>query len=143
MLDRAQWNSTQRSAAISEVVTAASALLRAAGDHVRCEPFCIAFRTFLLYIIVFLQGFYAGKSTYVSAGYRNPVRFFVEWLAIYATGSTSYTSNVKDKNTCDDLGGEQNVYVYTWQADPHTGTYYCYRSSVDVYQVNSPAFRIQ
>ncbi|KAK6034886.1 WHEP-TRS domain protein [Cooperia oncophora] len=89
------------------------------------------------------SGFFAGKSTYVSAGYRNPIRFFVEWLAIYATGSTSYTSNVKDKTTCDDLGGEQNVYVYTWQADPHTGTYYCYRSSVDVYQVNSPAFRIQ
>ncbi|KAK6036525.1 Nicastrin [Cooperia oncophora] len=37
MLDRAQWNSTQRSAAISEVTIAASALLRAAGDHVRLD----------------------------------------------------------------------------------------------------------
>ncbi|VDO56780.1 unnamed protein product [Haemonchus placei] len=181
MLDRAQWNSTQRSIAISQVAIAASALVRAAGDHVDSMevvsnrhlvplihpiPFFPIFKRILFImrskramgsrtmakyeilnqyykdeeqIFITFLGFYAGKSTYVSAGYRNPVRFFVEWLAIYATGSTSYTSNVKDKNTCDDLGGDQNVYVYTWQADPQTGAFYCYRSSVDVYQVNSPA----
>uniref|UniRef100_A0A7I4XZ02 Nicastrin n=1 Tax=Haemonchus contortus TaxID=6289 RepID=A0A7I4XZ02_HAECO len=170
MLDRAHWNSTQRSIAISQVTIAASALVRAAGDHVQLdigqklalqvdkefintlfECFidspdwftCDYFKRLNGGRLKPSSGFYAGKSTYVSAGYRNPVRFFVEWLAIYATGSTSYTSNVKDKNTCDDLGGDQNVYVYTWQADPQTGTFYCYRSSVDVYQVNSPAFRIK
>ncbi|WKX91231.1 hypothetical protein Q1695_009790 [Nippostrongylus brasiliensis] len=169
MLDFARWNSSQRSAAESEVAIASSALLRAAADHVRLDDGqklairidkefikklfeCFVYSSDWFsceYLNRINEGrlkkssaFYTGKSTYVSAGYRNPLRFFLEWLAIYATGSTSYTSNVKDKNTCDDLGGNQNVYIYSWQADPDTGAHYCYRSSVDVYQVNSPAFRI-
>uniref|UniRef100_A0A158P8U2 Nicastrin n=1 Tax=Angiostrongylus cantonensis TaxID=6313 RepID=A0A158P8U2_ANGCA len=163
MLDRVQWNATQRSTAFSEVIIAASAVLRAAMDHVRLpaaqkptikidSEFCFIDSSdwFSCEFFNRINGgrfkpsseFYSGKSTYVSAGYRNPIRFFVEWLAIYATGSTAHTSNVKDKKTCDDLGKDQNVYLFTWQADPITGTYYCYRTSMIVHQVNSPAFRI-
>ncbi|KAE9421747.1 hypothetical protein Angca_007261 [Angiostrongylus cantonensis] len=169
MLDRVQWNATQRSTAFSEVIIAASAVLRAAMDHVRLpaaqkptikidsefvqslfECFIDSSDWFSCEFFNRINGgrfkpsseFYSGKSTYVSAGYRNPIRFFVEWLAIYATGSTAHTSNVKDKKTCDDLGKDQNVYLFTWQADPITGTYYCYRTSMIVHQVNSPAFRI-
>ncbi|VDM53257.1 unnamed protein product [Angiostrongylus costaricensis] len=157
MLDRVEWNATQRLAAISEVIIAASAVLRAAMDHVRLPAVHSLFECFIDSSDWFsceffdrINGgrfkpsseFYSGKSTYVSAGYRNPIRFFVEWLAIYATGSTAHTSNVKDKKTCDDLGKDQNVYLFTWQADPITGSYYCYRTSMIVHQVNSPAFRI-
>ncbi|KAL6731792.1 hypothetical protein Aduo_002621 [Ancylostoma duodenale] len=169
ILDRAQWAPAQRSAAITEVLVAASAMLRAAADHVGLDAaqqmaldidkdfVTSLFECFIDEPDWFkcdffnkLNGgrfkastaFYSGKSSYVSAGYRNPVRFFVEWLTTYAAGSTSYTSNVKDEKTCDDLGKDQNVYVYTWQADPKTGAYYCYRTSMGAYTVSSPAFRI-
>ncbi|EYC28286.1 hypothetical protein Y032_0008g76 [Ancylostoma ceylanicum] len=170
ILDRAQWTSAQRSAAITEVLVAASAMLRAAADHVGLDTaqqmaldidkdfVTSLFECFIDEPDWFkcdffnkLNGgrfkastaFYSGKSSYVSAGYRNPVRFFVEWLTTYAAGSTSYTSNVKDEKTCDDLGKDQNVYVYTWQADPRSGAYYCYRTSMGAYTVSSPAFRIE
>ncbi|KJH51642.1 Nicastrin [Dictyocaulus viviparus] len=169
ILDRAQWNVSQRSTAVSEVIVAASAILRVAADYVRLDAAqkqalkidsefvhsliecfidsadwfsCEFFNRINSGRFKPSSAFYSGKSTYVSAGYRNPLRFFVEWLATYAIGSVSYTSNVKDKKTCDDLGKDQNVYVYTWQADPRTGEYHCYRTPLDIHQVNSPAFRI-
>ncbi|KAK6731736.1 hypothetical protein RB195_007915 [Necator americanus] len=170
ILDRAQWTSGQRSAAITEIVIAARAMLNAAADHVgldtaqkmaldidkdfvsslfECfidEPDwfrCDFFKRINGGRFKASTAFYSGKSTYVSAGYRNPLRFFVEWLTTYAAGSTSYTSNVKDEKTCDDLGKDQNVYAYTWQADPKTGAHYCYRISMGTYTVSSPAFRIE
>ncbi|KAJ1360386.1 hypothetical protein KIN20_019344 [Parelaphostrongylus tenuis] len=169
MLDRVQWNATQRSLAISEVIIAANAVLRAAMDHVRLDS---ALKTAVKIDSKFVHSLfecfidstdwfscdffnrlnggrvkpspvlYSGKSTYVSMGNRNPIHFFVDWLATYAVGSTSHTSNVKDKKTCNDLGKDQNVYLYTWQADPVTGTYHCYRTSMNIYKVKSPAFKI-
>ncbi|VDK52781.1 unnamed protein product [Cylicostephanus goldi] len=182
VLDRAQWTPSQRSAAITEITIAATAMLRVAAEHVGLEPAlsktlevdkefisslvecfidepnwfeCDFFNKLnenrfkpsqgTLYIFLAAVGsvFYTGKSTYVSANYRNPVRFFVEWLTTYAAGSISHTSNVKDEKTCDDLGKGQNVYVYTWQADPKTGAHYCYRTSMSTTKVSSPAFRIE
>ncbi|KAL6731791.1 hypothetical protein Aduo_002620 [Ancylostoma duodenale] len=189
MLDRAGWTVEQRSAAISEITLAASAVLRAAADYVHLDPsvrnslaidrkfvsdltecfivsqrwtncsffakmefedgssFFFLFLSYPLSIWLFLiPERYLGKSTYVSKEMVNMLRPFIEYALVYAIGSTANTSNITDEESCAEFVKNQNdlhVYMYSWQADPYTGVFRCYRSPYIHFDTISPAFQIE
>ncbi|KAK5975289.1 hypothetical protein GCK32_004472 [Trichostrongylus colubriformis] len=74
MLDRAQWNSTERSAVISQVVTAASALLRAATDFIQLDTDT---KSKLKIEREFVSCFYIRDEM---NGYRDANRYFSRYL---------------------------------------------------------------
>ncbi|KJH51643.1 Nicastrin [Dictyocaulus viviparus] len=169
ILDRAQWNASQRSSAISEVIVAASAVLRVAADYVRLDAAqkqalkidsrfvtelfeCLidAPDWFSCDFLTQLVGsrykpnlrFYSGKSTYPSRVHRNPLSFLVHAIAVYLIGSKMTYDDAEDEVVCKNLHKLDNAYTYTWQPDPENGSYYCYRSSVYRHLTYSPAFDI-
>ncbi|EPB76847.1 Nicastrin [Ancylostoma ceylanicum] len=158
MLDRASWTAKERSAAISEITLAASAVLRAAADYVHLDPVvkksltidhkfvsdltecfvgsekwtdCSFFAKMEFDAEFLARKPYLGKSTYISAEATNTLRVFIAHALFYAIGSTADTSNITDEKSCAEFTKNQNdfhVYSYSWQADPYTGVYRCYRA---------------
>ncbi|XGW21160.1 hypothetical protein V3C99_004256 [Haemonchus contortus] len=170
MLDRAQWDPTQRSAAISEIVMAASALLRAAADHVVLDADAKSklqidgdFVSMLINCFIdspdwfscdYLdritgkrhgdQDAYNGKSTYVKVGEKERLRFHVQTLTMYLTGTTAHNhSEEKGVRACRQSGRGQNVYTYNLLTDIETNISHCYRTPVHFYVALSPAFLIE
>ncbi|KIH51126.1 Nicastrin [Ancylostoma duodenale] len=152
MLDRAGWTAEQRSAATSEITLAASAVLRAAADYVSdlTECFIVSQRwtncSFFAKMEFEDGKRYLGKSTYVSKEMANMLRPFIEYALVYAIGSTANTSNITDEESCAEFVKNQNdlhVYMYSWQADPYTGVFRCYRSPYIHFDTISPAFQIE
>ncbi|EYC28283.1 hypothetical protein Y032_0008g75 [Ancylostoma ceylanicum] len=191
MLDRASWTAKERSAAISEITLAASAVLRAAADYVHLDPVvkksltidhkfvsdltecfvgsekwtdCSFFAKMefdaeflarsafsmlsnpLCFWLSPISEPYLGKSTYISAEATNTLRVFIAHALFYAIGSTADTSNITDEKSCAEFTKNQNdfhVYSYSWQADPYTGVYRCYRAPFRGFETISPAFQIE
>lgn len=132
MLDYAGWNGTRRLTAISQVTVAANALLRAAADREAGCKVHVNFKS--------RRGLreYGGKSTYMRLHGNERLRFYIEYISMYLTGTTEHnSSHIKGVAPCRSSAKKQNAYTYAVFTDPATNETHCYRTPVHLTRVDS------